>query len=162
MVLSIIVMLETQYLSGRLMKLDLCSVQQGDNRIISFMSQAIGMMADIDLGTEHLRWMGEARFMVGFLREGMYFCPTLVAIPTKRTVGINRRCPMKLEIKVATQDKEKMVETYRLSRSPVDISTSQPGHTDINTVPLARSIPALQYIDDTEGWTVIDAELCYV
>jgi hypothetical protein len=65
------------------MKLDLCSVQQGDNRIISFMSQAIGMMADIDLGTEHLRWMGEARFMVGFLREGMYFPNMLGASLTR-------------------------------------------------------------------------------
>ena len=55
------------------MKLDLCSVQQGETRVISFMSQAIGMMANIDLGTENLRWMGEARFMVGFLREGMGF-----------------------------------------------------------------------------------------
>jgi sphingosine kinase len=52
------------------MKLDLCSVQQEGKRIISFMSQAIGMMADVDLGTENLRWMGDTRFMVGFIREG--------------------------------------------------------------------------------------------
>ena len=38
---------------------------------MSFMSQAIGLMADIDLGTETLRWMGDARFMLGFLRQGM-------------------------------------------------------------------------------------------
>ena len=61
------------------MKLDICSVQQGQNRIMSFMSQAIGLMADIDLGTEHLRWMGDARFMFGYLREGMCFRPMLQA-----------------------------------------------------------------------------------
>lgn len=54
------------------MKLDICSVQQGQTRVMSFMSQAIGLMADIDLGTETLRWMGDARFMLGYLRQGMY------------------------------------------------------------------------------------------
>jgi hypothetical protein len=29
-------------------------------------------MADIDLGTEHLRWMGSSRFTYGFLRGGKY------------------------------------------------------------------------------------------
>lgn len=52
------------------MKLDLCSVLQEGKRTMSFMSQAIGMMANVDLGTENLRWMGESRFMLGFIREG--------------------------------------------------------------------------------------------
>lgn len=59
---------------GQHMKIDLCSVQQEGKRIISFMSQAVGMMADIDLGTENLRWMGDTRFMVGLLRESVFFC----------------------------------------------------------------------------------------
>jgi hypothetical protein len=29
-------------------------------------------MADIDLGTEHLRWMGSSRFTYGFLRGGKH------------------------------------------------------------------------------------------
>ena len=48
--------------------LDLMSVTQGDTRILSFLSQAYGVMADIDIKTEHLRWMGETRFTVGFLQ----------------------------------------------------------------------------------------------
>jgi len=32
------------------------------------MSQTIGLMAEIDIETEHLRWMGDTRFIVGYLR----------------------------------------------------------------------------------------------
>lgn len=72
--------------------MDLCSVTQGDeSRKISFLSTALGVIADLDLGTspllsgtvrlrsladqswsflpmlgtEHLRWMGDHRFMYG-------------------------------------------------------------------------------------------------
>ncbi len=48
--------------------MDLMSVTQGDTRTLSFLSQAYGVMADIDIKTEHLRWMGEARFTIGFLQ----------------------------------------------------------------------------------------------
>jgi sphingosine kinase len=50
------------------MKVDLFSVTQGGKRSISFMSQSLGLMADLDIGTENLRWMGDARFVFGFVR----------------------------------------------------------------------------------------------
>ncbi|KAG0266831.1 sphinganine kinase lcb4 [Actinomortierella ambigua] len=49
-------------IKGRAMLADLCSVTQGSKRVFSFLSQTFGMIADSDLGTEHLRWMGTARF----------------------------------------------------------------------------------------------------
>ena len=49
---------DTSRLAGRSMATDLFSVTHGGKRYISFMSQAMGLMADIDLGTEHLRFMG--------------------------------------------------------------------------------------------------------
>jgi len=55
------------------MKVDLFSMTQGGKRSLSFMSQALGLMADLDLGTEHLRWMGDTRFMVGLLKGGTFF-----------------------------------------------------------------------------------------
>jgi sphingosine kinase len=36
------------------------------------MSQAMGLMADLDIGTEHLRWMGDTRFMYGLIRGSEY------------------------------------------------------------------------------------------
>lgn len=41
------------------MPVDVASVTQGDKRILSFMTQAIGLMSELDLGTEHLRFMGD-------------------------------------------------------------------------------------------------------
>lgn len=57
------------------MKVDACSVTQNGKRAISFMSQAVGLMADLDIGTEHLRWLGDARFVVGLFRgrESFFF-----------------------------------------------------------------------------------------
>jgi hypothetical protein len=48
----------------------LYSITQGDKTYLSFLTQAIGLMADLDLGTEHLRWMSDARFVYGYLRGG--------------------------------------------------------------------------------------------
>ena len=56
--------------SGQPMKVDLLSFTQGNQKRISFMSQTVGLMADLDLETEHLRWMGDLRFVWGFLRGG--------------------------------------------------------------------------------------------
>jgi sphingosine kinase len=55
---------------GHPMKSDLFSITQNGRKTYSFMSQALGLMADLDIGTENLRWMGDTRFLVGLLRGG--------------------------------------------------------------------------------------------
>jgi hypothetical protein len=57
-------------IKGRPMAIDLLSVLQSGKRSFSFLSQCVGLMADLDLGTEHMRWMGSNRFLYGFLRGG--------------------------------------------------------------------------------------------
>ena len=57
-------------IKGKYMRSDLCSVTQKGRRIISYMSVSMGLMADVDINTEHLRWMGDTRFIYGFLRGG--------------------------------------------------------------------------------------------
>lgn len=52
------------------MKVDLFSLTQNGNRTISFMAQTLGLMADLDFDTEHLRWMGDSRFIYGFIKGG--------------------------------------------------------------------------------------------
>lgn len=47
--------------------LDLASITQGDTRTLSFLSQSLGIVAESDLGTENIRWMGDFRFTFGFL-----------------------------------------------------------------------------------------------
>ncbi|KAJ1310405.1 hypothetical protein OPQ81_007143 [Rhizoctonia solani] len=90
-------------IKGRRMPYDLCSFTQDGETNISFLSQAIGLMADLDLGTEHLRWMGDARFVAGFLKG----------------VASNKPCAMTLSIKVANRDKAQMVEAlHRFKADP--------------------------------------------
>lgn len=47
------------------MALDICTVSQGDRITYSFLSQAFGLIADLDIGTEWLRcvrsWTGGRR-----------------------------------------------------------------------------------------------------
>ncbi|KAI1825295.1 sphingoid long chain base kinase-like protein [Xylaria intraflava] len=48
---------------------DMMSVTQGPRRILSFLSQSVGIVAECDLGTEHLRWLGASRFTVGIVQR---------------------------------------------------------------------------------------------
>lgn len=72
--------------------LDLVSITQGNRRTLSFLSQSVGIVAEVDLGTEHIRWMGSARFTYGFLvrvlRKTVYPCDLAVKIdvPTKGAI----------------------------------------------------------------------------
>lgn len=64
--------------------LDLVSITQGSTRTLSFLSQSVGIVAESDLGTEHLRWLGSARFTYGFLvrllRKTIYPCDLAVKV----------------------------------------------------------------------------------
>jgi len=84
-------------MKGQPTKIDLCSITQGERRSLSFLAQALGLMADLDFGTEHLRWMGETRFLYGFLKG-------LLA---------NKPCPVQLEFLNPRQDKEQLLSSWR-------------------------------------------------
>lgn len=66
------------------MPLDLVSITQGTKHTVSFLSQALGVLADCDLKTEHLRWMGDTRFIYGVFatiaKNTKYSCQ--LAFPT--------------------------------------------------------------------------------
>jgi len=80
------------------MAIDLLSILQDEKRSFSFLSQSVGLMADLDLGTEHLRWMGSNRFVYGFLR-GSKYCPSAIvpslnvfASPNSQGVPVRNLC----------------------------------------------------------------------
>ena len=77
------------------------TVTQGDRRFLSFLSQSLGIIAEVDLGTEHLRWMGSARFTFGLLQRVW-----------KQTVF-----PCDLAVRVAIEGKEDIREHYRAGGS---------------------------------------------
>ncbi|KAF8249324.1 putative sphingosine kinase [Wilcoxina mikolae CBS 423.85] len=72
--------------------LDLVSITQGEERFLSFLTQSFGIIADVDLGTEELRWMGGYRFTVGLMhrlwKQTVYPCDIAVgvAVDNKETI----------------------------------------------------------------------------
>lgn len=76
--------------------MDLVSVTQGDRRTLSFLSQAVGIVAESDLGTENLRWMGSARFTYGFLvrllGKTVYPCDIAVNVEIDGKAAIRESC----------------------------------------------------------------------
>ncbi|ODO05276.1 D-erythro-sphingosine kinase [Cryptococcus wingfieldii CBS 7118] len=79
---------------GEQIPIDLCSVLllPSRTRRFSFLAQAIGLMVDLDIGTESLRWLGDTRFLVGFLKG----------------VVTNKGAKCRLKMKVVEDDKLKM------------------------------------------------------
>ncbi|OAA53055.1 sphingosine kinase [Cordyceps fumosorosea ARSEF 2679] len=73
---------------GVVTPLDLVSITQGNARIISFLSQSLGVVAEGDLATEHLRWMGSARFDYGVIsrvfRKKVYPCDIAVQLEVEK------------------------------------------------------------------------------
>ncbi|RCI14501.1 hypothetical protein L249_5924 [Ophiocordyceps polyrhachis-furcata BCC 54312] len=124
-------------IKGVVTPLDLVSITQGDRRYVSFLSQALGIVAESDLATEHLRWMGSARFDVGVLAR-----------------VFRRKCyPCDLAVKVECGDKDGVRTHYRRQ-------------TAINSASLGRErehegegLPPLRYgtVQDElpPGWELI-------
>jgi sphingosine kinase len=82
---------------GVVMPLDLVSITQGDRRNLSFLSQSVGIIAESDLATENLRWMGGTRFEVGLV-----------------TRVLKKKCyPFDLSVKVEIDGKEMIKQHYK-------------------------------------------------
>ncbi|KAF7323004.1 DAGKc domain-containing protein [Mycena chlorophos] len=144
---------------GLPMKVDLCSVTQNGKRTISFMSQAMGLMADLDIGTEHLRWMGEARFSYGFLRGcGLFVSLQALGSNADPPVIKMKPSPLRILIKEYESDKEKMFEALQQRKKNPPAAT-KPAEADLESTQL----PTLKYaLDDEEGWTVVQEPLLYL
>ncbi|KAF3005637.1 sphinganine kinase lcb4 [Curvularia kusanoi] len=107
--------------------LDLCSVTQGTTRTLSFLSQSVGIVAETDLATEHLRWMGAARFTWGFLTRLL-----------SQTVY-----PADIAVKAVHTSKTAVREAYRASAAA---APSRPH--DTRPIPSPTTpLPPLQYGD---------------
>ncbi|KAF1956419.1 sphingoid long chain base kinase-like protein [Byssothecium circinans] len=118
--------------------LDLVSVTQGDRRTLSFLSQSYGIVADCDVGTEHIRWMGSARFTYGFLMRvirGVVY-------------------PADIAIKVENDSKTAIREAYR-----AEVAKPPPTHDSRALAPPSTGLPPLKYgtVNDPlpDSWTFI-------
>ncbi|KAI8991984.1 ATP-NAD kinase-like domain-containing protein [Mycotypha africana] len=96
-----------QVIKGKQMALDLCSVVYDDHRYFSFLSQNYGITSYADLGTEHMRWMGDARVVIGMFQE----------IFSRHTYKIEAA------VQVVQSDKEKIKKDYVSSYASVSNNT---------------------------------------
>ena len=136
-------------IKGAKMPMDLVSVTQGSKRTLSFLSQAVGVIAEVDLGTEHLRWMGDIRMTYGFLK----------------TILQKSLYPCDIAMRVGIQDKHAIREHYRTSiqqnESGQELTTT-PETSPEQDLNLAGGLPELRYSTATdalpEGWTMVSYE----
>jgi sphingosine kinase len=125
--------------------LDLVSITQGDTRKLSFLSQSYGIVAESDLGTDHLRWMGSARFTYGFL----------VRLLGKTTY------PCDIALKVEIDKKEEIKEHY-LAYKNKKPQARRIGENDGGDDDRPAGLPPLKYgtIKDEvpKDWEVISSD----
>ncbi|KAJ7092772.1 ATP-NAD kinase-like domain-containing protein [Mycena belliarum] len=91
-------------IKGQPIPLDISSVSQGDTRIYSFLSQAFGLLADLDMGTEWIRWVGGIRFVLGYLYGVLTGC----------------RYEVEITMKVVASDKHAMVAEYNTHQQALE------------------------------------------
>ncbi|KAF2770978.1 hypothetical protein EJ03DRAFT_269657 [Teratosphaeria nubilosa] len=110
--------------------LDLMAVTQGKQRYYSFLSQAVGIIAESDLGTESLRWMGSFRFTWGIL----------VRMLGKTTY------PAEVSVVAETSDKHAIRESYCNTVSELEAAAAKQIH-DIDSAQETSEtdLPPLKY-----------------
>ncbi|RAO65618.1 uncharacterized protein BHQ10_001630 [Talaromyces amestolkiae] len=122
--------------------LDLVSLTQTGTRTLSFLSQSYGIVAESDLGTDHLRWMGAARFTYGFLtrllRQATYPCD--------------------ISFKLETDSKQAMKERYLEYKNQKPALRPIGGSQEV----IGQGLPALKYgtVDDEvpSDWQTISTD----
>ncbi|KDQ12244.1 hypothetical protein BOTBODRAFT_134730 [Botryobasidium botryosum FD-172 SS1] len=143
-------------IKGRKMNIDLCSITQNDKRSFSFFTQCVGLLAELDLGTEGWRWMGDTRFVVGFIRSAI----------------ANKPCPVKVSMRIVASDKKQMVADMKALRKAPPTWTSVPSSRPLSDndpdtrfppEPRSTAFPPDRFDEhDEEDWWTFDKSLCCV
>lgn len=128
-------------IKGVVTPMDLVSVTQGNRRIVSFLSQSVGIIAESDLGTEDMRWMGSTRFDVGVLMR-----------------VFQRKCyPCDLAVKVEIEEKNDIKAHFKRHSNQQDLKLQ--AESDESLVTDTQGLPPLKYgtIQDAlpEGWELV-------
>ena len=128
-------------IKGVVMPLDLVSITQGTKRFLSFLSQSLGIIAESDLATEHLRWMGAKRFEVGLIMR----------------VYQKKVYPCDLAVKIEMSNKADIKAHYHRW------VTGQAGN-DGELPPVGEGLPELKYgtvqddLSGQEGWQSLNSD----
>ena len=115
----------------------------------AFQGIALGLMVDLDIGTESIRWLGDTRFVLGFLKG----------------VVNNRNCRVRLKLLVEESDKVSMAQKAReqvSSKSNLSTTTATPhkgqAMTDAEGYDNNKSMVAKpDALVPDEAWLTIDS-----
>ena len=121
------------------------------------------------VGTEHLRWMGDFRFVVGYLKGSK--CETsLQLILAPRACSLTatackviqvKAAPIDLYLRSATSDKNEMLKVFDVEKAshPTDASLTNGDATTITALPEDRYAS-----ETTEGgeWIKFDKQILYL
>ncbi|OAV97795.1 hypothetical protein PTTG_01063 [Puccinia triticina 1-1 BBBD Race 1] len=135
-------------LKGTPVRLDLCSSTQLSDepqesqkdpqavRKLSLLSTSFGIMAELDVGTEHLRRLGSIRFVLGYLWGSIR----------------NRQRKIRLDVQLVEKDKTEIERNFRALRETIRQESSDPNHTPtrIEDLPIetdSDGLPRLKYGD---------------
>ncbi|GAA6022945.1 hypothetical protein JCM11491_005478 [Sporobolomyces phaffii] len=124
-------------LKGRPIAIDLCAVTQRHKpTAYSFLTQAFGLMADLDLGTEHLRFLGDFRFTLGYIQGAV----------------ARRAYPMKLTVLVENSSKLDIARRYNAALATTTTDRAGGGQDDDDDLmpPLEFGAPDDRLGDDVE------------
>jgi sphingosine kinase len=144
--------------------LDLVSITHGQQRTISFLSQAFGMIAELDLGTENLRWMGATRFTYGFLKlafqRKIYPCDIAVKVEIdhKEDVKNHYRQRVASASSERSESRDQSQDRGAVEQSRVSSPTSNPldnGDDGLGLPPLKYGT-AMDKLPD--GWELVPHE----
>lgn len=127
-------------LKAKRTKLDLMAVTQGDTTSLSFLTQCFGMIADADIGTEHLRWMGSIRFEIGVVQK----------------VFSRTSYPCDVYVEYVVDDKKDMEAHFNRHRSPLTPKMDDKA-ADIREI-LQRQGPSLAE-DPPKHWTKLPSQV---
>lgn len=145
--------------------LDLISITQGDRRILSFLSQALGIMAEADLGTEHLRWMGEHRFTYGvimrILKKKVYPCDLWAKVDIDHKDGVRDHYRRERE-NTSVLELDKMTASLGHGTQASGGQSSVAESDEATRNDDAAGLPPLKYgtVNDKlpEGWEKVGAD----
>lgn len=131
--------------------MDLVSITQGETRNLSFLSQTLGVMAEADLGTEHLRWMGEHRFTYGTVKQ----------ILKKKEYACDLWVKMEIETKEAIKKHYRRERENSADKMTTTTSTAESESEGVSAAS-GEGLPPLKY-GTVEGalpeeWTKVDAD----
>jgi sphingosine kinase len=152
--------------TGSPMPVDVFSVTFSGRRVLSLLSQTVGFLADCDIGTEHLRWMGDSRFIWGAVRERQSgrFASHAPHSLLLHTVFTYKQCPVELSIKVEQSDKHEIWEAYHEAReevstpeSPWDEETEDNKFLGLPPIKQITAVPERSW-----EWTTLDCPLLTV